>query len=103
MKSKQRQTMKSTQKQTISTDKHSQPGAMVNAAWVAGVYLNRWGVPQDYGKAHKWFKKAADDGNTAAMINLGRLYEEGLGVAQDLRQGHSSGTKKPSAPGTGMP
>jgi hypothetical protein len=25
---------------------------MVNAAWVAGVYLNGWGVPQDYGKAY---------------------------------------------------
>jgi hypothetical protein len=45
MKSKQRQTTKSTRKQTISTDKHSQPGAMVDAAWAAGVYLNGWGVP----------------------------------------------------------
>jgi uncharacterized protein len=76
--------MKSTQKQTISPGKYSQPEAMVNAAWVAGLYLNGWGVSQDYGKAHKWFKKAADDGNTAAMINLGRLYEQGLGVAQDF-------------------
>jgi len=75
--------MKSTQKQT-STDKHSHPEAMVNAAWVGGVYLNGWGVPQDYGKAHKWLKKAAVEGNTAAMVNLGRLYEQGLGVAQDF-------------------
>ena len=74
--------MKSTQKQT-RTDKHSHPEAMVNAAWVAGVYLNGWGVPQDYGKAHKWSKRAAEEGNTAATINLGRLYEEGWGVAQD--------------------
>ena len=82
MKTKQRQTMKSTQKQT-STDKHSHPEAMVNAAWVAGVYLNGWGVPQDYRKAHKWLKKPAVEGNTTAMVNLGRLYEQGLGVAQD--------------------
>ena len=75
--------MKSTQKQTISTDKHSQPEAIVNAAWAAGVYLNGWGVSQDYGKAHKWFNKAADDGDTAAMISLGRLYEQGLAVVQD--------------------
>jgi len=75
--------MKSKQKQTISTGKYVQPEAMVNAAWVAEVYQNGWGVPQDYGKAHKRFEKAAADGNTAAMINLGRLYEQGLGVAQD--------------------
>ena len=75
--------MKSKQKQTISTGKYVQPEAMVNAAWVAEVYQNGWGVPQDYGTAHKWFKKAAADGNPVAMINLGRLYEQGLGVAQD--------------------
>ena len=46
----------------------------------AGVY------PKDYGKAHKWFEKAAADGNTDAMIKLGRLYEQGLGVAQDYNE-----------------
>ena len=76
--------MKSTRKKTISTGKYVQPEAMVNAASVAEVYQNGWGVRQDYSKAHKWFEKAAADGNTAAMINLGRLYEQGLGVAQDF-------------------
>ena len=56
---------------------------VVSAAWVAGVYEKGWGVTQDYGKAHKWFQKAADEGNTDAMISLARLYEQGLGVAQD--------------------
>ena len=76
--------MKRTQKQPINVGKYSQPEAMVNAAWVAGVYLNGWGVPQDYRKAHKWLKKPAVEGNTTAMVNLGRLYEQGLGVAQDF-------------------
>jgi uncharacterized protein len=58
-------------------------GALVNAVWVAEVYQNGWGVPQDYSKAHKWFEAAAAAGHTDAMINLGRLYEQGLGVAQD--------------------
>jgi TPR repeat protein len=40
-------------------------------------------VPQDYSKARKWYEEAAAAGNTDAMINLGRLYEQGLGVAQD--------------------
>jgi TPR repeat protein len=83
MKSKQRQTIKNTQKQTISANKYFQPAAMVNAAWVAEVYQNGWGVRKDYGKAHTWFQKAAGDGNTDAMISLGRLYEQGLGVARD--------------------
>ena len=76
--------MKRTQKQPINVGKYSQPEAMVNAAWVAGVYLNGWGVPQDYGKAHKWLKKAAEEGNTTAMVNLGRLYERGL-ISNDQR------------------
>ena len=76
--------MKSTQKKTISTGKYVQPEAMVDAGWVAEVYQNGLGVAQDYSKAHKWFEKAAADGNTAAMINLGRLYEQGLGIAQDF-------------------
>lgn len=75
--------MKVKQNQTITTSKPAEPEAMVNAAWVAEVYKNGWGVAQDYGKAHRWYEKAAQHGNTDAMINLGRLYEQGLGVAQD--------------------
>jgi TPR repeat protein len=67
----------------MNTNKRVPSGALVNAAWVAEVYQNGWGVPQDYGKALKWYEEAAAAGNTDAMINLGRLYEQGLGVAQD--------------------
>jgi TPR repeat protein len=40
-------------------------------------------VAQDYAKAREWFKKAADKGNASAMVNLGWLYQNGLGVARD--------------------
>ena len=30
-----------------------------------------------------WFKKAADRGHTGAMVNLGKAYTNGHGVAQD--------------------
>jgi TPR repeat protein len=80
---KQNQTMNTKQNQTINTSKCTYPKAMVSAAWVAELYEKGWGVGQDYSKAHKWFEKAADDGNTGAMIHLGCLYEQGLGVAQD--------------------
>ena len=33
--------------------------------------------------AREWYEKAADKGDTTAMFNLGLLYENGLGVAQD--------------------
>jgi TPR repeat protein len=36
--------------------------------------------------AREWYQKAAEAGNAAAMTNLGHLYEEGLGVAQDYTQ-----------------
>jgi len=62
----------------MNTNESASPRAMVNAVWVAEVYENGWGVPQDYRKARKWFEEAASAGNTEAMINLGRLYEQGL-------------------------
>ena len=75
--------MSTEQIQTMNTSKCAYPKAMVSAAWVAEVYENGWGVTHDYSKAHQWFEKAADAGNTDAMIHLGRLYEKGQGVAQD--------------------
>ena len=39
-------------------------------------------VPKNYLKAAAWFKKAADQGHPAAQRNLGRMYENGWGVAK---------------------
>ena len=47
---------------------------------------NRPGVPQDYGQAAEWFRKAADHGYPAAQFNLAYLYGEGRGVPQDRGQ-----------------
>jgi uncharacterized protein len=41
------------------------------------------GVAQDYGEAMRWFRLAADRGNSAAMINIGELYAKGQGVSKD--------------------
>ena len=41
------------------------------------------GAPQDYGKAERWYRLAAETGNAIAQNNLGRMYENGWGVAQD--------------------
>jgi serine/threonine protein kinase len=42
------------------------------------------GVPKDEGEASRWFYEAAEKGNdNRAQYRLGRIYEEGIGVATD--------------------
>ncbi len=53
-------------------------------AFLADMYRNGGeGVDQDYYQALLWAQKAADQGSTRAMITLGVLYRDGLGVPQD--------------------
>jgi len=40
-------------------------------------------VPQDYAKAREWYEKAAAKDSSEAMLNLGALFVNGLGVPQD--------------------
>jgi len=44
------------------------------------------GVPQDYGKAAKCYRAAAEKGLAEAQYSLGYLYENGLGVERDFKQ-----------------
>lgn len=46
-------------------------------------YANGDAVDQDYGKAAKWYEKAAKQGNARAQYYLGNLYECGLGLERD--------------------
>ena len=41
----------------------------------------------DYAEAARWFRKAADAGDAAAMVDLGALFVHGQGVAKDPGQG----------------
>ena len=41
------------------------------------------GVPQDYSKALKWTRKAADQGDLTAQFGLGLMYELGKGTPQN--------------------
>jgi putative methionine-R-sulfoxide reductase with GAF domain len=45
-------------------------------------------VPQDYGEAVRWFKKAAEQGQVAAQATLGAYYWAGRGVPPDLSQAY---------------
>jgi TPR repeat protein len=51
--------------------------------WLGVLYHNGHGVTQEYIKAREWYEKAAEKGETRAMVNIGVLYENGFGVAQD--------------------
>ncbi|MDR3293678.1 MAG: hypothetical protein LBT20_06215 [Clostridiales bacterium] len=53
------------------------------AQLIVGVMNERGeGVPQDFTKAVKWYKKSAKKGNADAQNNLGYAYEVGRGVPQ---------------------
>lgn len=47
------------------------------------MFLHGKRVQQNYAKAAKWFRKAAERGNIAAMYQLGEMYRCGEGVPQD--------------------
>jgi len=51
--------------------------------YVGEIYAKGLGTDPDYVLAAQWYEKAAAQGLTRAKINLGFLYEEGLGVAKD--------------------
>ena len=53
-------------------------------SYLGGCYFNGDGVKQDDAEAFKWFKRAADNGNGAAMGLTGIFYRSGTGVAQDF-------------------
>ena len=62
------------------------------------------GVPRDHSQAAQWYRKAAQQGEAAALTNFGVMYHYGLGVPRDYvrahmwfnlaaSQGHKDGTK----------
>jgi len=52
------------------------------------MYDNGKGVPQDYKTAVKWYRLAAEQGDTLAQYNLGLMYGNGQGVIQDYIRAH---------------
>lgn len=51
--------------------------------YVARMYFDGRGVPQDYHEAMSWYARAAARGDATAQYDLGRMYANGLGVPQD--------------------
>ena len=57
--------------------------------FIGGLYQNGLGVPQDYGQAMQWYRKAADLGDDEAEYDIGILYANGWGVPVDLNQANT--------------
>ena len=58
------------------------------------MYASGKGAWQDYDEALRWFRKAAEQGSTAAMDNIGVLYELGYAWSR-IRRRRSGGTACP--------
>ena len=56
------------------------------AIYYAGIFLEKRKSPQDLQKANNYFKKAADLGNTDAMVNYGDNLMSGIGTKVDSRK-----------------
>ena len=44
------------------------------------------GVPKDATEAARWYRKAAEQGNTSAQFNMGLSYDNGTGVPKDVAE-----------------
>lgn len=62
----------------------AQKGNPVAQTYVGEIYMRFPTTAPRYELARKWFKKAADKGLKRAQINLGYLYENGLGGKEDI-------------------
>jgi hypothetical protein len=70
------------------------------------LYYEGRGVPQNYGEATSWFRRAAQRGVPEAQQNLGIAYAVGRGVPQDYVEAHKwlaiSATTLPAAEDRGQ-
>ena len=55
------------------------------------MYDNGEGVPEDDRQAVFWYRKAADQGNASAQLNLGLMYANGEGVPEDYVRAYAWG------------
>ena len=64
--------------------------------YVALMYDQGRGVPQDVAEALAWYRKAADAGSAVGMYNVGLFYDRGRGMAPDLAEGYAGFAKPPT-------
>jgi TPR repeat protein len=52
------------------------------------MYFEGQGLEKSYEEAARWYRKAAEQGDTVSQFIVGFTFEKGLGVTQDYVQAH---------------
>jgi hypothetical protein len=52
------------------------------------MYEYAQGTTQDYVQAVRWYRKAADQGDSGGQLSLGLMYEHGRGITRDYVQAY---------------
>ena len=47
------------------------------------MYGNGYGVPQDHAESVKWYRKAAEQGDTDAQTMMGMMYTKSMGLPEE--------------------
>ena len=71
------------ERSTERSRKAADQGGADAQLFLAHMYNEGRGVPQNYAEAVRWYRKAADQGHPAAQYSLGVMYSEGKGIAKD--------------------
>jgi hypothetical protein len=64
--------------------KEAEAGSCVNQGVLGLCYLYGHGVERDYKEAFRWLSSAAAQGASRAVLNLGYMYAQGLGIPQNV-------------------
>jgi len=64
--------------------RNAEAGSIVDQTVMGISYLWGYDVEQDYGEAFKWLTLASSQGVPRAIVNLGAMYERGLGTAINI-------------------
>lgn len=71
----------------LEVRKKAEKGSVVNQGYLGWAYLYGHDTEVNYREALRWLTAAAYEGRAARpFIYLGRMYEEGLGVARDIKE-----------------
>lgn len=61
-------------------------GNVVAQCRLAWLYMEGFGVEENFQEAFEWYKKAASQGFASGQCNLARMYENGIGIPKNYEQ-----------------
>jgi hypothetical protein len=66
--------------------RQAEAGSCVARSVLGGCYLYGQDAEVDYKEAFRFLSAAANQGSSRAVLNLGRMYAQGLGVSQNVAE-----------------